>query len=163
MQSSHVVDTRQPFGSLPHTGNDIDDIMGEFMRDRDVTALRAIIKGEPNHVEVLRRELSQKRATGHLPRRASMAAQYRRGVQLCMRYAYWRSIKVPENDVFMDASGCLWTTTEQNHEEHQADMLVMRTTQDIPFEDVHNTSDDGRWFRAIGFLDALAHLEAVEN
>jgi hypothetical protein len=132
-------------------GSDIDDLMGEFMREQDAAILKDILNGDKDRIGMLRQELVSN---------PSMAAQYRRGVQLCMRYAYWRSTKVPENDVFMDASGCLWTTTEQNHGEHPADMLVMRTTQDIPFEDVHNASDNGRWLRAMGFLDALDHLSA---
>ncbi len=130
-------------------GSDIDDLMGEFMRDKDVAMLEEIIGGDGERVERLREEMTSS---------PDMASHYRRSVRLCMRYAYWKSMKVPEDAVFQDASGCVWTAP--GHEDHQSDMLVMRTSQDIPIVSLPSREEDESWLRAMGFLDALDHLQS---
>jgi hypothetical protein len=134
---------------------DIDNLMGEFMREQDVALLREIIHGGHKHVDGLRLEMT---LGPDIEARLHLASHYRRGVQLCMRYAYWKSMKVPEDAVFTDASGCIWTAPEQ--ENHQPDMLVMHTAQAIPIVSLPSREEDESWLRAIGFLDALDHLQS---
>ncbi len=124
----------------------IDSLMGEFMREQDIEMVRGTLNGDEDHIEMLRQGMASN---------ADMASHYRRGVQLCMRYAYWKPVTIPEGSVFTDASGCVWVTTDQNND---GDMLVMRTAQDIPVVDlVPNES----WLRAIGFIDAMDYLTAA--
>ena len=136
-------------------GCDIDNLMGEFMREQDVAMLRAVIDGDRERVKRLRQEMGSSPVTGAAP---DLASHYRRGVRLCMRHAYWRSMKVPEGTVFQDASGCVWTSP--GHKDLQSDMLVMRTAQDNPVVSLPSRKEDESWLRAIGFLDALDHLQS---
>ena len=131
---------------------DIDNLMGEFMREQDVVMLNDVLDGDRERVERLRQEMVPS---------PDLAPHYRRGVRLCMRYAYWKSMKVPEAAVFQDASGCVWTASDQGQEEHQSDMLVMRTSQDIPVVSLPSREEDESWLRAMGFLDALDYLTAA--
>lgn len=119
------------------------------MREQDVVLLNDVLDGDRERVERLREEMTSS---------PDMASHYRRGVRLCMRHAYWRSMKVPEGTVFQDASGCVWTSP--GHEDLQLDMLVMRTAQDIPVVSLPSREEDESWLRAIGFLDALDHLQS---
>jgi len=125
----------------------IDHLMGEFMRDKDVAMLKEILD-DRDRVARLRQEMVPS---------PDLASHYRRGVRLCMRYAYWRTMTVPEDAVFTDASGCIWTAP--GHEDLQSDMLVMRTSQDIPIVSLPREEDES-WLRAMGFLDALDHLQS---
>lgn len=139
-------------------GANIDHLMGEFMRDEDVAMLKEVIGGDGERVERLREEMGGQPRDGGAP---DLASHYRRGVRLCMRYAYWRTMTVPEDAVFTDASGCIWTAS--GHNDPQADMLVMRTTQDIPVVSLPSRIDAESWLRAMGFLDALDYLNAVNK
>jgi len=130
-------------------GSDIGDLVGEFMREQDVVMLKEVIRGDREHTERLRREMVSS---------PDLASHYRRGVRLCMRYAYWKSMKIPEGTAFQDASGCVWTAQDQEY--HQSDMLVMRTAQDIPVVSLPSHEEDESWLRAMGFLDALDYLNA---
>jgi hypothetical protein len=130
---------------------DIDNLMGEFMREQDIAMLKTAIDGDRARAERLREEMTSS---------PDLASHYRRGVQLCMRYAYWRSMPVPEGSVFQDASGCIWTAPDRDSEERQTGMLVMRTAQDIPVVSLPAREEDESWLRAMGFLDALDHLQS---
>lgn len=138
---------------------DIDNLMGEFMREQDVAMLKAAIDGDRARVERLHEEMTSSPVTeANLD--LDMASHYRRGVQLCMRYAYWRSMPVPEGSVFTDASGCIWMAPDRDSEDHQMGMLAMRTAQDIPVVSLPSREEDESWLRAMGFLDALDHLQS---
>ncbi|MDA8152492.1 MAG: hypothetical protein M0003_07220 [Acidithiobacillus sp.] len=138
---------------------DIDNLMGEFMRGQDVAMLKEVIDGDKARVKRLREEMTSSPVTeANLD--LDMASHYRRGVQLCMRYAYWRSMPVPEGSVFTDASGCIWMAPDHDSEEHQTGMLVMRTAQDIPVVTMLSREEDESWLRAMGFLDALDCLQS---
>ncbi|QER43767.1 hypothetical protein [Acidithiobacillus caldus] len=39
-------------------------------------------------------------------------------------------------------------------------MLVMRTSQNIPIVSLSSREEDESWLRAMGFLDALDHLQS---
>ncbi|MHB1632161.1 MAG: hypothetical protein ACYCQL_08110 [Acidithiobacillus sp.] len=138
--------------TMKFIGSDIDDLMGEFMREQDVALLKEVIGGDRERVERLRKEMTPS---------PDLASHYRRGVQLCMRYAYWKSKAVPEDAVFLDASGCIWIAMDKNSEEHQTGMLVMRTAQNIPVVSLPSREEDESWLRAMGFLDALDYLTAA--
>ena len=136
---------------------DIDHLMGEFMRDQDVAMLKEVIGGDRERVERLHEEMTPDPVAEP---NSYLASHYRRGVQLCMRYAYWRSMPVPEGSVFTDASGCIWMAPDRDSEDHQMGMLVMRTAQDIPVVSLPAREEDESWLRAMGFLDALDHLQS---
>ena len=118
--------------------------------------LKEIIGEYPERVERLREEMTSGPVT---ETDSYLVSHYRRGVQLCMRYSYWKSMKVSEGAVFCDASGCVWTAA-QDQGDHQADMLVMRTAQDIPVASLPSLKEDESWLRAMGFLDALDYLQS---
>jgi hypothetical protein len=120
----------------------IDHLMGEFMRERDVAMLKEVIGGDGERVERLRQEMGSSPVTGFA---SDLASHYRRGVRLCMRYAYWRTMTVPEAAVFQDASECVWTAS--GHEALQSDMLVMCTSQDIPIVSLPSREEDERAVR----------------
>ena len=144
--------------TMEFIGEDIDRLMGEFMRWQDVAMLKEIIGEDRERVERLREEMTSSLVT-EVNLGLDMASHYRRGVQLCMRRAYWRSMIVPEGSVFTDGSGCIWTAPDRDSEDVQMDMLAMRTSQDIPCVDLPNRGDES-WLRAMGLLDALAHLQS---
>lgn len=122
------------------------NLLGEFMSDDDIAQLERYLQEEgalraKTLMEGLRND------------RAGINA-YRRGIQLCMRHAYWQADRMglARKTFMVDALGGAWITPED-----EDDMLYLAFDGKVlPVDEPEHEEVD--LLMAVGFADALRDI-----
>ena len=127
---------------------DLRNLLGEFMSDEDIAQLeRYLLEEGALRAKTLMDRLSKDR-TG--------INAYRRGIQLCMRHAYWQADRMglARKTSMVDALGGAWIAPED-----EDDMLYLAFDgKALPV--VEPEHDDVDLLMAIGFVRALRDIRA---
>ncbi len=122
------------------------NLMGEFMSDEDIAQLeRYLLEEGALRAKTLMDRLSKDR-TG--------INAYRRGIQLCMRHAYWQADRMglARKTSMVDALGGAWITPED-----EDDMLYL-AFDGKALAVVEPEHEDIDLLMAVGFVDALRDI-----
>ena len=122
------------------------NLMGKFMSDEDIAQLeRYLLEEGALRAKTLMDRLSKDR-TG--------INAYRRGIQLCMRHAYWQADRMglARKTSMVDALGGAWITPED-----EDDMLYL-AFDGKALAVVEPEHEDIDLLMAVGFVDALRDI-----
>ena len=128
---------------------DLRNLLGEFMSDDDIAQLERFLRGEGAiRAKTLMDGLSMDNAGINA---------YRRGIQLCMRYAYWQAgrMGLGRKTSMVDALGGAWITPED-----EDDMLYLALDGKV-LPVVEPEHEDVDLLMAVGFVDALQVIRTV--
>ena len=125
------------------------NLLGEFMSDDDIAQLERYLQEEG--------ALQAKKLMNGLSKDAAGINAYRRGIQLCMRHAYWQADRMglTRKTSMVDALGGAWIAPED-----EDDMLYL-AMDGKTLTVVEPEHEDVDLLMAIGFVDALRNLRAV--
>lgn len=127
------------------------NLMGEFMSNDDIAQLERYLQEEG--------ALQAKKLMNGLSKDAAGINAYRRGIQLCMRHAYWQADRMglahkASNVSMVDALGGAWIAPED-----EDDMLYLAFDGKV-LPVVEPEHDDVDLLMAVGFVDALQDIRA---
>ena len=127
---------------------DLRNLLGEFMSDDDIAQLERYLQEEG--------ALRAKTLMEGLRNDRTGINAYRRGIQLCMRHAYWQADRMglARKTSMVDALGGAWITPED-----EDDMLYL-AFDGKALAVVEPEHEDIDLLMAIGFVDALHDLPA---
>ena len=129
-----------------NTRVDLRNLLGEFMSDDDIAQLeRHLLEEGAIRAKKLMDSLSKDKAGINA---------YRRGIQLCMRHAYWQADRMGlvRKTSMIDALGGAWITPE---DEDDMLYLAMDGKMLLAVEPEHEDVD---LLMAVGFVDALRDI-----
>ena len=122
------------------------NLLGEFMSDEDIAQLERYLQEEG--------ALRAKKLMDGLSKDRTGINAYRRGIQLCMRHAYWQADRMglARKTSMVDALGGAWITPED-----EDDMLYLAFDGKVlPMDEPEHEELD--LLMAIGFVDALRDI-----
>ena len=125
---------------------DLRNLLGEFMSDDDIAQLERYLQEEG--------ALRAKKLMDGLSKDRTGINAYRRGIQLCMRHAYWQADRMglARKTSMVDALGGAWITPED-----EDDMLYLAFDGKVlPMDEPEHEELD--LLMAIGFVDALRDI-----
>ena len=125
------------------------NLLGEFMSDEDIAQLERYLQEEG--------ALRAKKLMDGLSKDRTGINAYRRGIQLCMRHAYWQADRMglARKTSMVDALGGAWIAPED-----EDDMLYLAFDGKVlPVDEPEH--DDVDLLMAIGFVRALQNLRQV--
>ena len=128
---------------------DLRNLLGEFMSDDDLAQLERYLQEEG--------ALRAKGLMNGLSKDRAGVSAYRRGIQLCMRHAYWQADRMglARKTSMVDALGGAWITPED-----EDDMLYLAFDgKTLPVDEPEH--EDVDMLMAIGFVRALQNLRRV--
>ena len=122
------------------------NLLGEFMSDEDIAQLERYLQEEG--------ALRAKTLMDRLSKDRTGINAYRRGIQLCMRHAYWQADRMglARKTSMVDALGGAWITPED-----EDDMLYLAFDGKALAVD-EPEHEDVDLLMAIGFVDALRDI-----
>ena len=125
---------------------DLRNLLGEFMPDDDIAQLERHLHEEG--------ALRAKTLMDSLSKDRTGINAYRRGIQLCMRHAYWQADRMglPHKVSMIDALGGAWVPPE---DEDDMLYLAMDGKMLLAVEPEHEDVD---LLMAVGFVDALRDI-----
>lgn len=125
---------------------DLRNLLGEFMSDQDIAQLERHLHEEG--------ALRAKTLMDSLSKDRTGINAYRRGIQLCMRHAYWQADRMglARKTSMVDALGGAWITPED-----EDDMLYLAFDGKV-LPVVEPEHEDVDLLMAIGFVRALQNL-----
>ena len=125
---------------------DLRNLLGEFMSDDDIAQLERYLQEEG--------ALRAKTLMDRLSKDRTGINAYRRGIQLCMRHAYWQADRMglARKTSMVDALGGAWITPED-----EDDMLYLAFDgKTLPVDEPEHEDID--LLMAAGFVDALRDI-----